>query len=386
MNCSNSLFIVIHLIYSFNSFMKNSVIISLALLALSACSTKNSHPIIDESDMVWLSTGFHEPSTLGLEYIWSEDGIHWDSIDGHWLVPEVGEQKVMRDPSLICVHDTFRLVWTAGWKHDLGFGYSWSTDLRNWSPQEFIPVMHPVDSITAQVYGCGFDPKIAYNNAEGGRSSVRLDSIDGVPVQVWAPELFYDEDNDRTLIIWASCVPGAFADVLEEHGNNHRLYYTSTKDWHHFAPTQLFIDPGFSVIDGTIVDNHNSFPTGGGNHIDANEGLTTRYTAVIKDNTRPNRNIKIAFSDNLEGPWTQASDPFTPDFCEGPTVVRTADGWYNIYYDAYRLLCFGNMRTRDFITFEDFTEIVDVPTGHKHGTMIKVKRSIIEGLENSSTK
>lgn len=359
---------------------KITLLLPLTFLLTACLDNKSKEPLIDESDMVWLSTGFHEPSTLGLEYIWSQDGIHWDSIEGHWLVPEVGEQKVMRDPSIICVHDTFRLVWTAGWKHALGIGYSWSTDLQNWSPQEFIPVMEPTDSTLAKTYGCGFDPSIAYANKEGKRSSARLDSIDGNPVQVWAPELFYDQDYDQTLIVWASCVPGAFADSLEDHLNNHRLYYTVTKDWKHYAPSRLFIDPGFSVIDGTIVDNHNSFPTGGGNIIKPNDGLTHRYTAVIKDNTRPNRNVKIAFSNSLEGPWTEASAPFTPDFCEGPTVVRTNDGWYNIYYDAYRLYCFGNKRTRDFKTFEDWTEKVSVPNGHKHGTAIRVKKQVIEKL------
>lgn len=330
--------------------------------------------------MVWLSTGFHEPATAGLEYIWSEDGLHWDSVPGQWLMPMVGDQKVMRDPSIICVDDTFRLVWTAGWKYELGFGYSWSTDLIHWSEQRLIPVMHSTDSLVTRPFGCGFDAMVAYSNKEGKRSAVRLDSIDGNPVQVWAPELFYDEEKERTLIIWASCVPGAFADSLEEHGNNHRLYYTATQDWQHFTPSQLFIDPGFSVIDGTLVDNQSSFPTGGGNLIEPNEGLQTRYTAVLKDNTRPNRNIKIAFANSFDGPWQVIDKPFTPDFCEGPTVVRTPDGWYNIYYDAYRLYNFGNQRTRDFVHFENYCDSITVPQGHKHGTAIRVKRSFVENL------
>ena len=275
--------------------MRKLLLLSLTFATLASCSgNKSQLPVVDESDMVWLSTGFHEPSTDGLEYIYSQDGLHWDTIPGHWLLPEVGQQRVMRDPSLICVHDTFRLVWTAGWKGDLGFGYSWSTDLRHWSPEQFIPVMHPLGSAETLSYGCGFSPATAYGNAEGRRSAVRLDSIDGNPVQVWAPELFYDCDQDRTLIVWASCVPGAFADSLEEHLNNHRLYYTTTRDWQYFQPTRLFIDPGFSVIDGTLVDNRNTQPTGTGNAIEPNNGITTRYTAVIKDNTRPNRNIRIA--------------------------------------------------------------------------------------------
>lgn len=34
---------------------------------------------------VYLSTSFHEPATEGLRFIYSEDGIHWDSIAGVWL-------------------------------------------------------------------------------------------------------------------------------------------------------------------------------------------------------------------------------------------------------------------------------------------------------------
>ena len=37
---------------------------------------------------VYLSTSFHEPATEGLRFIYSEDGIHWDSIAGVWLKPE----------------------------------------------------------------------------------------------------------------------------------------------------------------------------------------------------------------------------------------------------------------------------------------------------------
>ena len=74
---------------------------------------------------VYLSTSFHEPATEGLRFIYSEDGIHWDSIAGVWLKPEVGKQKIMRDPSIVRSGDgTFHLVWTSSWKGDLGFGYA----------------------------------------------------------------------------------------------------------------------------------------------------------------------------------------------------------------------------------------------------------------------
>src|ERR1035437_8933598 len=72
-------------------------------------------------------TSFHEPANEGLRYIYSEDGIHWDSIPGTWLKPAVGTQQVLRDPSITCTPDgTYHLVWTSSWKGDIGFGYSTS--------------------------------------------------------------------------------------------------------------------------------------------------------------------------------------------------------------------------------------------------------------------
>ena len=72
-------------------------------------------------------------------------------------------------------------------------------------------------------------------------------------VNVWAPELFYDEPNEQFIICWASTIPGRFPDHAEPHDNNQRMYYTTTRDFKTFAPAKLFFDPGFSVIDCTIV-------------------------------------------------------------------------------------------------------------------------------------
>ena len=82
---------------------------------------------------IFVSTSFHEPATEGLRFIYSHDGIRWDSIQGVFLRPEVGVQKVMRDPSIAVGPDgTFHLVWTSSWRGDQGFGYSSSKDLIHW--------------------------------------------------------------------------------------------------------------------------------------------------------------------------------------------------------------------------------------------------------------
>src|SRR3989337_908323 len=102
------------------------------------------------------------------------------------------------------------------------------------------------------------------------------------------------------------------------------------------------------------------------------------YFLVLKDNTRPERNIKVAFADNPLGPYKNVSKPFTDNFTEGPSVIKVKDDWL-IYYDSYRKKIYEASATKNFISFENITGKVKIPEGHKHGTIFKVKRS---GLKN----
>lgn len=277
----------------------------------------------------YVSTSFHEPATDGLRFIYSEDGIVWDSIPGIWLQPEVGTQGVMRDPSVVKGPDgTYHLVWTTSWKGDTGFGYASSKDFIEWTEQRHIPVM----------------------------------AFDSSTVNVWAPELFYDDDKDEFMVVWASTVPYKFEKGEEDEYNNHRLYYVVTRDFITFTEAKLFYDPGYSAIDATIVKR-----------------AAGDYVNVFKDNTRPNRNIKVAFGPTPIGPWSEPSEAFTDSFTEGPTVLKNGDEYY-IYYDAYQKKKYGAARTRDFIHFSDVTDSVSVPRLHKHGTIFKSPRSVVDKL------
>ena len=281
-----------------------------------------------EAKDIYVSTSFHEPATEGLRFIYSCDGVKWDSIQGVFLRPEVGAQRVMRDPSIVKGPDgTFHQVWTSSWRGDRGFGYSSSKDLIHWTVQRFIPT-----------------------------------GMDTITVNTWAPELFYDDVKRQFMIVWASCVPGKFPDYQEDHKNNHRLYYMTTKDFKKFSRTQLFYDPGFSAIDATLVKRGSK-----------------DYVMVVKDNSRPMRNIKVAFAKSPYGPWSDASEPFTETFTEGPSTAKVGDWWY-IYYDSYRHKIYGSHRTKDFKTFQDQTGTVSFPVGHKHGTVFMAEEQLVEGL------
>lgn len=302
---------------------------SALLLASGLYSCKPSDSKTVENNDYYVFTSFHEPANEGLRYLYSEDGIHWDSIPGIWLAPVIGD-SIMRDPSIVMGPDsTYHLVWTIAWKGDTGFGYSSSKDLVNWTPQRRIPAM---DSIASTQ-------------------------------NLWAPELFYDDVKDQFMVVYASCVVDAGFDVGEEDPkNNHRLYYVTTKDFETFSEPKLFYEPGFSCIDATLVKRG-----------------PEDYVMVVKDNTRPNRNIKIAFAKNAEGPYTAASEPFTEQFTEGPSVAKVDDG-YVIYYDTYRKHIYSASKTSDFVNFTNYTDSVSVPQHHKHGTIFRAPRPVVDNL------
>lgn len=278
----------------------------------------------------YLFTSFHEPANEGLRMLYSYDGYKWSDLNKILLKPEIGRQKIMRDPSMVQGPDgVFHLVWTCGWKGDRGFGYASSKDLINWSAQQFVPVL----------------------------------TTEPTTVNVWAPELFYDDVKKEYVIIWASTIPHRFEKGMEAEDNNHRMYSVTTKDFKTFSEAKLFLEPGFSVIDAVIVKK-----------------AVEDYVLVLKDNTRPNRNLKVAFSKQALGPYTGVSEAFSGKLTEGPTVVKIGKDWL-IYYDAYGEKKYIAIRTSDFKSFKDVSAETVIPEGHKHGTIVPVDKKLIEGLK-----
>ena len=293
-------------------------VLALVILTLGSCQRQ-----------AFLFTSFHEPADEGLRMLYSKDGYHWDSLPGIFLPPSVGKDKIMRDPSMVKGPDgTFHLVWTIAWTGNLGIGHASSKDLIHWSNETVMPVMASEDST----------------------------------VNIWAPELFYRKDKKDYLIVWASTIPYRFEKGIEEERNNHRLYYTLTKDFKEFSSPKLYYDPGYSSIDATLVQRGEK-----------------DYVLVFKDNTRPQRNLRVAFASSPLGPFVNPSAPFTKGNSEGPSVVKVA-GEYLIYYDWYNKGIYGAARTKDFIHFEDITSQVSLPKGHKHGTIVPVSTSLLKAL------
>jgi len=273
----------------------------------------------------------------GLHLAWSEDGLTWEALNNGEAVmaPGVGEnEQLVRDPCIVQGPDgVYHMVWTPGW-HERGIGYASSEDLITWSEQRFLPVMASID---------------------GTRNS-------------WAPEIFYDEAEARWLIFWASTVEGRVEFGENPEGRwNHRMYYTTTRDFESFDPPEILYDHGFSVIDSTI------FAVGGA------------FAMILKDETRvpPEKNLRVAHADRPEGPWGPPSEPITGDYwAEGPTVARIGGRWH-VYFDKYQLGRMGVVVSDDLETWEDWSERVSFPEGTRHGTVLPVERSAVEKLAES---
>jgi hypothetical protein len=147
------------------------------------------------------------------------------------------------------------------------------------------------------------------------------------------------------------------------------MYCTTTKDFQTFTPARLFFDPGFSVIDATMI------PAGG------------KYYLIFKDETlKPvKKHLRVAAGDSIEGPFKDLSEPFTPSWVEGPTALTT-DDQYLVYYDMYTARTYGAMRSRDLKKWQDVSAQLSFPKGTRHGTVFAVSHEVLTALIRSSGK
>jgi beta-xylosidase len=284
---------------------------------------------------------FKDGGKDGLYLAYSDDGLRWTALnsDESFLRPQVGKDKLFRDPCIIDGPDSmFHMVWTVSW-NEKGVGYASSKDLIQWSKQEYLPVMeHEPDAKNC-----------------------------------WAPEIFYDDITQQYLIFWATTIPGRFPETDDQDnrgtagkGFNHRLYYVTTKDFRNFSGAKILFDPGFNVIDATI------------------EKVGKEYVMVFKDETNTpftqQKNIKITRSKNVEGPYTEVSKPITGNYwAEGPTVISMGNRWY-LYFDKYRSGEYGLLVSNDFKNWTDISDSLEVPMGMRHGTVLKIEGKVLGKL------
>ncbi|MBN2037380.1 MAG: glycoside hydrolase family 43 protein [Chitinispirillaceae bacterium] len=219
---------------------------------------------------------------LGARLALSSDGINFHQhIDGRpILAPLVGVEKLMRDPTIYfeASTETFHMVWTCGW-NETGIGYSSSKDLKNWTPQRFLPVGE-------KITGCAC---------------------------CWAPEIFYDDIKDSLMIFWST----------EVGVDGKRAYYVMTKDFQTFSDPAKLFDPGYTEIDAQILK------------VDED-----KYYMFFKDERtsvqamRQAKNIHYVYGPTPQGPWSGESNGLTAVGYEGPCAIIIGDE-VRLYSDPY---------------------------------------------------
>jgi hypothetical protein len=289
----------------------------------------------------YLFTSFRGNGETGVYLALSRDGMKWTPLNENqpWVKPAAAGM-LMRDPFLAQGPDrVWHMLWTWGWTRKetggvLRIGYASSRDLVAWGEQREIRVME--DEPTAR--------------------------------NAWAPEAAWDPKGKEWIIFWSTTIPGRFPDTEQtgDSGYNHRLYAIRTKDFHTFTKAELWFDPGFNSIDATLVRDGR------------------RWIMVCKDERRNplQKRLRLAFADSPAGPWTGITEPVSRDWVEGPSVMKIGKEWL-IYYDHYsKPQHYGALRTRDWKTFEDITDKVDFPPGHRHGTVVRISERLAKRLQS----
>jgi len=270
----------------------------------------------------------------GLHLAWSEDGLHFVPLNGgrSVLSPDPAVSQLMRDPFILPGPDgDFHLVWTGDWSGQT-IGYARSEDLIHWSAKAL-----PVMAHEPTAHNC------------------------------WAPEIAWDARRRRYLVFWSTTIPGRFpeTDLTGDDGYNHRIYATTTTDFMEFAPTRLFFDPGYNVIDAMILAGED------------------RFHLIFKDETRHpvRKHLRVASANDIEGPYGDISEPFTESWTEGPSALRFGDA-YRVFFDCYSAGKYGAVESRDLRDWVDISDRVSFPEGARHGAAFRVSPEVLGRLRS----
>ena len=273
----------------------------------------------------------------GMRLAISDDGRTFTSIPNHVppFIPKVGEQKLLRDPSIAIDPETgiFHMVWTTSW-FGKTIGHATSADLLHWSEPRAIAVMADF-------------PETANS---------------------WAPELFYDTANKQFVVAWASTLANAFLETAGPNPalDNHRIYATTTRDFLNFSPTKLYYDPGFSVIDATLL---------------ADNGALYLFIKDERDDP-PRKYVQWCVAETPTGPFGPLSPPITVSWAEGPTAWRVGDEII-VAFDLYKEGKFGAVASSNMVDWRDATNDVTFPEGASHGTVFPISSQLYRLLAGS---
>lgn len=194
-------------------------------------------------------------------------------------------------------------------------------------------------------------------------------------INTWAPELFWDGNNNQWMAYWGSSIEGRFPETAKLSKNpkaNNRMYYSVSIDLKEWSEPELLQDYGFPSNDAYIYK------------LPANN-LNGKYMKFVKHIVTPgyNAHIKIAYSHSLYGPYKLTDKYVTKKykFMEGPNLFKIRD-YYYLIVDLSREHRMALFRTKclDDCKWEDFTDLAKLPKASKHGCIIGISKEINKKL------
>jgi hypothetical protein len=273
----------------------------------------------------------------------STDGRHWTPINDNKPIwdQQMRDQFIHRGPDGL-----WRLVATGGDgnkanRKTLGPAciYATSTDLIHWQFEGALHLMKDVKD-------------------ESG-AMVR---------NIWAPEYFYDEATKEYTLLWSS--------TFEDTGwKKSRLWYCKTTDWKTFTPAKVLYAPSYSVIDGTLIKQGDTYYLF---HKEEEFGVKTGER----------RGIRLATSKNIEGPYTVYDGPLNngqiaPAITEGPSVMKdpVTPGWL-LYYDFPMADQYGISSSPDLFHWT-IEKDISLPPDARHGSLSKLTAAEAKALTDA---
>ncbi|BCY07081.1 family 43 glycosylhydrolase [Actinoplanes sp. L3-i22] len=184
----------------------------------------------------------------------------------------------------------------------------------------------------------------------------------------WAPEAFYDNKLGAYVVFWASKIYDA-ADTGHTGTTYNKMMYATTRDFYTFSEPKVWKDPGYSVIDSTMVEH---------------DGQYYRFTKDERNNGSSSPCSKYVIeeksTDVLDLDYDFVSECIgSPDLSrgEGPLVFKsnTEDKWY-LFIDEYGGRGYVPFSTTDLDSGKWTAETrYTLPARPRHGTVLPVTQA-----------
>lgn len=167
------------------------------------------------------------PEQDALHLAYSADGLTWTPLapaTPEFQLADFGSNR-LRDPFILRKQDGTFVLLATDWTRTTSSADYWT------SPSPNLVVADSTDLITFT------NPRLL--------QVTPVVEPDGLPMHAWAPEAFYDADREQYGILWSG----------NDARDVNRIYVSYTTDFVTLANPEpvVFFDPGYSVIDATLV-------------------------------------------------------------------------------------------------------------------------------------